>query len=212
MLSRIAPAALATALITLVPAIVFAEQADPATVGRGQREASAPKLENSFEVAASIGYGADLSESINRWGLGVGGALGYNIERFYVGARFVYQFGDTYWVTPSDAPPTKVDAALREIVAEVGYDFPIYDALTLRPSLLVGFAHYDVIDAVIHFDSSSLNAPGRSTDRWMVSPGLTAIYDLADKVFVGVDLRLSVVNFSESILGFVAFANVGLRI
>jgi hypothetical protein len=156
------------------------------------------------------GYGSDTSESNNRWGFGLGARAGYNFERLYVGARFVYHFGDSYLVKVSDARTVERDMSIWELGAEVGYDIPLSDELRLRPSMLLGIARYLVISAFLA--SAALAATAPPNYDWLISPGLAVAYDIGDNAFIGADVRVPIVGLEYSIIGITAYGSIGVRI
>lgn len=156
-----------------------------------------------------IGFGTDLGEDFNPWGLGVGLRGGYNLERWYFGGRFIYQFGTTVEQVSAGLNTVEVDFNLWELSAEAGYDFPLQEKLTLRPSLLLGIV--SVIrstDAAVFGGSRSASA---SDVKLLISPGASLFYDITPEVFIGGDVRLPFVAGGGSIFGFVIYANGGLH-
>jgi len=156
-----------------------------------------------------IGFGTDLGEDFNPWGLGIGVRGGYSLERWYFGGRFIYQFGTTAEQVSAGLNTVEIDFNLWELSAEAGYDFPLEEKLTLRPSLLLGIVSLiSSTDAAVFGGSGSASA---SDVKLLISPGASLLYDITPDVFIGGDVRLPFVAGGGSIFGFVIYANGGLH-
>jgi hypothetical protein len=170
---------------------------------------SAPTLAKPFSAGLLLGFGTDLGKDFNPWGLGIGVRGGYNLDRLYLGGRFVYHLGSSAEQLSAGLNTIEVDFNLWELSAEVGYDFPVADKLTFRPSLDVGIVSLmSSTDAAVFGASASASA---SDVKLVLAPGASLFYDINPDIFIGGDLRLPLVVGGGSIFGFVIYANGGLH-
>jgi hypothetical protein len=161
-----------------------------------------------FSVGLLIDFGTDLTEDFNPWGLGFGLRGGYNLERLYVGVRFVYQLGNSVDVVTPGLSTLEFTYNLWELSLEGGYDFTLQDKLTLRPSLLLG-----IVSVIASSDGPVFGGEAADTSdtNLLIAPGASLLYDLTEQFFVGADVRLPVVIGGGSMLGLVFYVNGGLH-
>jgi hypothetical protein len=151
-------------------------------------ESTPSALARPLSVGLLLGYGADLRDSYNFWGLGLGVRGGYNLRKIYLGGRFVYQFG-----------ASRQDRALGGVVIrdytwhhwdlgfEAGYDLALADRLIIRPELGLGF-----VNLTSYLRNTTSNVSD-STLTVYFALGVTITYDLTADFFLGGDSRLQIV-------------------
>jgi hypothetical protein len=134
-----------------------------------------------------LGYGVDLGNTHNFWGLGLGLRAGYNLRRIYLGGRFVYQFG-------SSSEDVALGVVIRrftwrhfDLGFEGGYDLTPIERLTIRPELGLGFVNLTSYSRYTASDTS------KSTLEPYFALGATVTYDVTPDFFVGGDTRLQIV-------------------
>jgi hypothetical protein len=185
-------------LLWAAPAVVRAQESESTTV-----------VAKPISAGLLLGFGTDLGEDFNPWGLGVGVRGGYNLERLYLGGRFVYQFGSAVDRVSAGLNSIEVSYNLWELSAEGGYDFPVDDKLTVRPSLVLGIVNLiSSADAVVF---GSAGYASGSDVKLLLSPGASLLYDINPDIFIGGDLRLPLVVGGGSVFGLVIYANGGLH-
>jgi hypothetical protein len=179
------------------------------SVARAQPSESTTVVAKPISLGLLLGFGTDLGEDFNPWGLGIGVRGGYNLERLYLGGRFVYQFGSTVAQVSAGLNSIDVSYNLWELSAEAGYDFPVDDQLTVRPSLVLG-----IVSVISSTDAVVFGASGDSSGsdvKLLLSPGVSLLYDINPDIFIGGDLRLPLVVGGGSIFGLAIYANGGLH-
>ncbi|HET6339151.1 MAG TPA: outer membrane beta-barrel protein [Polyangiales bacterium] len=187
-------AAVVICSVLVVPSFVRAEEEMTTAVAK------------PISVGLLIGFGTDLGDEFNPWGLGFGIQGGYNLERLYLGARFAYHIGSSF--ESGDVGGTvEASVSLWEFSAELGYDFPFEEKLTFRPSLLVGIA-----TVVTSSDAPLFGESVSGSDvNLLLSPGASLLYDINPDIFIGGDVRLPFVAGGGTMFGFVIYANGGLH-
>jgi hypothetical protein len=183
-----------------VPAFAHAQESDPVVSAKGP--------EKPFSAGLLIDYGTDFGEDPNPWGFGFGLRGGYSLDRMYFGIRFLYQLGSSIDVVGSGLNTIEISYNLWEFSLEGGYDFPLQDKLTLRPSLLLGVANLISSSDDIVFGGEAVSG---SDLKLLISPGASILYDLTPEIFIGADLRLPLVIGGGSIVGLVLYANGGIH-
>lgn len=184
--------------IAAAPSLVCAQESESTTV-----------VAKPISAGLLLGYGTDLGEDFNPWGLGIGVWGGYNLERLYLGGRFVYHFGSSVDQISAGLNTIEVSFNLWEFSAEAGYDFPVDDNLTVRPSLVLGIVNLiSSTDAPVFGGSGSASA---SDVKLLLSPGASLLYDIDSDIFIAGDLRLPLVVGGGSIFGLVIYASGGLH-
>jgi opacity protein-like surface antigen len=184
-------------LLLALPAVVRAEET--------MTTASAKPI----SAGLLLGFGTDLGDDPNPWGLGFGLRGGYNLDRLYLGARFVFHLGTSYEAVSPGLNTIEIDFNLWELSVEGGYDFPINDKITIRPSLVLGIVNVmSSTDAAVF----GVSASGSGSDtNLLLSPGASILYDINPDIFIGGDLRLPIVIGGGSLVGLVLYANGGLH-
>lgn len=149
-----------------------------------------------WSVAPLLGYGT------GRLNFGMGARAGYTFETpFYVGATFMYHFGDDGFATGQGV--TDSSRSFYYPAGEVGYDVGIGPVL-VRPYAA----------AAILFNRTSITTNGVSNSvtnsELIIYPGVTAQYILPKTpVFVGGDMR-AVLPLEGEAASFSLFATAGL--
>ena len=148
-----------------------------------------------ISVGLLLGYGISLEDGPNPWGLGFGLRGGYNIDAIYLGARFVYYLGDSEGEGPAEATFN-----IWELGIEGGYDVSAGPAI-IRPGLGLGIANISV--------DSPLGSGSES--EFFIAPGVSALFDVSENIFVGADVRFKIVLAEETVKALTLFANGGMR-
>ncbi len=158
---------------------------------------------NPLSAALLLGMGFSVetgSNDVNPWGFGLGLRGGYNLNDFFLGARFVYHLGETVQVTRFGTTGNQrmedVTANLLQFGVEAGYDIHAGSTVVLRPQFGIGFA---VVSA--ERDQTSV----------FIAPGLSVLFEVSPKFFLGVEGQYQLVATEISISGIVALANIGMR-
>jgi hypothetical protein len=198
--ARVAFVALALASLAVAPSFASAQESGLEIGTKGPAK--------PFSAGVLLDFGTDLGEDSNPWGLGFGVKGGYNLERLYLGVRFVYQLGSSADVTTPGLNTLEFTYNLWELSLEGGYDFTLRDKLTLRPSLLLGIVNLIVSSDGPVFGGESADA---SDTKLLIAPGASLLYDLTDQFFVGGDLRLPLLIGGGSLVGLVFYVNGGLH-
>jgi hypothetical protein len=152
----------------------------------------APK--KPISIGLLLGYGISLEDGGNPWGFGFGVRGGYNIDAIYLGARFAYYLGED-------------SVNIWELGIEGGYDFSVSDKFIVRPGLGLGIANVTVdLPEILGFGGGSA-----SESKFFIAPGVSALYDVTDSVFLGIDARFKLVMSDPTVKAITLFANGGLR-
>jgi hypothetical protein len=198
---------MAVALIGIASS-ALAQDANPEAGEGGEVTATAPDASGDgsaapetgpakpISAALLLGYGISLESGGNLWGLGFGLRGGYNLDKIYLGARFVYYLGES-----QSTPLGDVSVNVWELGIEGGYDVPAGPA-TIRPELGLGLAF------------ASFSAPGggsTSDGNFFIAPGAAALFDVSDNMFVGADARFQIVFGNSTAKALVLLATFGLR-
>ncbi len=199
-MSRLVGFVLAACAVVVVPAFVHAQESDPVASPKGPAK--------PFSAGLLLDFGTDLGEDFNPWGFGFGVRGGYSLDRIYLGIRFVYQLGSSNDVATSGLNIIEITYNLWEFSAEGGYDFPLQDKLTLRPSVLLGVANIISSSDDVVFGGEAVSG---SDANLLISPGASIFYDVTPEIFIGGDLRLPLVIGGGSTLGLVIYANGGIH-
>jgi opacity protein-like surface antigen len=164
----------------------------------GDDGSAAPATGTAKPISLGLfaGYGISLEDGQNPWGVGLGLRGGYNLDQIYLGARFIYYLGES-----TSTPLGDASVNLWELGLEVGYDLPA-GGLTIRPALGLGL------------DNVSVDAGFGSASKayFYLAPGASALFDISDNMFLGVDARLQLVFADpDMIKSIVLLATFGLR-
>jgi hypothetical protein len=172
--------------------------------------AESPSTPSAFARPTSIGlllgYGFDLGNDNNYWGLGLGVRAGYNARKIYLGGRFVYQFGST-----------QEDRALGVVLRnfawhhwdlgfEAGYDLSPMDRLIVRPEVGLGFANFTT-----YFKNTMMETTNSILAVYLAL-GATVTYDVTPDFFLGGDSRLQIVLGEASTQAFTFLLHGGMRL
>jgi hypothetical protein len=163
-------------------------------------DAGGPK--KPISASLLLGYGVGLQSGGNPWGLGFGLRGGYNLDKIYLGARFVYYLGKSVTVPNPFGTPVSVTANIWELGVEGGYDVDAAQGLVVRPLVGLGIANSGV---------SGTGISGASSTDLYIAPGAALLYDVSDSFFVGVDARLQLVFASSLGKSLIFLANGGMR-
>ena len=175
-----------------------AGEASGGDASTGDDGSAAPATGTAKPISLGLfaGYGISLEDGQNPWGLGLGLRGGYNLDQIYLGARFIYYLGES-----TSTPVGDASFNLWELGLEIGYDVPA-GGLTIRPALGLGL---DDVTVDAGFGS-------RSKAYFYLAPGASALFDISDNMFVGVDARLQLVFADpDMIKSIVLLATFGLR-
>jgi len=154
-------------------------------------------------VGASAGLlvGNGFKDGYN-FGLGARGGVTLPMN-VYVGGTFLYHLGTTKSTGGVD-----VTANVWFLGAEGGYDLGV-GPLTLRPYLGLGYAHLAVSSSDVCALGTCVSGVSDSDGKVALWPGATALFNLGS-LFVGADLRYTVVLDVDDGNAFGAFATAGL--
>jgi hypothetical protein len=196
----VARVALAVSCLVVVPSVVDAQESGLEIGTKGPAK--------PFSAGLLIDFGTDLGEDFNPWGLGLGVKGGYNLERLYLGVRFVYQLGNSVDVVTPGLSTLEFTYNLWELSLEAGYDFTLQEKFTLRPSLLLG-----MVSLISSADGPVFGGEAADTSdtKLLIAPGASLLYDLTEQIFVGGDVRLPLVIGGGSMIGLVFYVNGGLH-
>ncbi len=141
-----------------------------------------------------LGYGFSTdSGSGNPWGLGFGVRGGYNLDKIFLGGRFVYYLGEK-------------SVNIWELGLEGGYDVAVADKLTVRPGIGLGLANISTPSVTI----LGTTVGGGETDAYIALGG-SLLYDVAPDIFVGVDLRYQHIFVTGGANALTLLATGGMR-
>jgi hypothetical protein len=170
--------------------------------------ASSTERPLSMGVLFGAGFSFDhLTGSVNPMGFGLGVRAGYNLNKLFLGGRFMYYVGDA-----SDLPTGRLAMKSWLLAAEGGYDLEL-GCLVLRPGLALGIASR-IIDGPPSFNGGNLGyIPGSASNTQVglyLAPGASLILPI-DAFFVGADARLHLVLGDRVSGGLELLANAGMR-
>lgn len=154
--------------------------------------------EKKISVGLLLGYGIDLESGPNAYGLGFGVRGGYNLDKIFLGARFVYYLGSSSW-------------NIWEFGIEGGYDLSVGDKLIIRPGLGLGLASLTVSYPSTTIAGITVGGGSASSTEFYIAPGASLLYDVSDSMFLGAEARLEVILGSSSYKGLILLANAGMR-
>ncbi len=166
-------------------------------VGDGEVGGDGPA--KPVSVGLLLGYGISLEDGPNFWGLGFGLRGGYNIDEIFLGARFVYYLGESEENAGGEATMNAWELGL-----ELGYDVDVGGAI-IRPALGLGLENIavDVDAGPVSFSDSEMN--------FYLAPGASALFDVSDDVFLGVEARFKFVFAEEVAKGIILLGTGGMR-
>jgi hypothetical protein len=165
-----------------------------------------PGPEKKISVGLLLGYGISFEDQ-NGWGVGLGVRGGYNLNQIFLGARFVYQLGETYEAGFGGVTLAEATINLWEIGVEGGYDLLVAEKLTIRPEVGLGIATREA--------SSGGELLGElvsgSTTNPYLALGASGLYDLTSEFFLGLDARIQLILGDGSPAALVLLINGGMR-
>ncbi len=157
--------------------------ATPATDAHAGSGDTAAPVKEPIRIDALLGY---VSDNLNA-GIGVRGGKVIT-QRLYIGGTFVYQFG-TSQTYGTNIETTNVSTSLFYLGPEVGWDFLLAPAFTLRAYGGLGFASFNY--SVTYSNKAFGQNTSGGDSRLLFWPGVTALYDIPGTTFmVGGDARL----------------------
>ena len=181
------------------------ETGEVGTEGAGDASALPPAEDTGvakpISVSLLLGYGVSLEDGGNPWGFGLGLRGGYNLDAIYLGARFVYYFGESESVTVPFAGTIETSINIWELGVEGGYDIDA-GGITIRPGLGLGLAS-------VNADAGGMSA---SESYFFIAPGVSALFDVTDSIFVGADVRFQLIfGDPDTVKGIPLLVNGGMR-
>lgn len=162
--------------------------------------AAAQGSDSPISAGALLGYGLDLEpERTNPWGFGLGVNAGYTLDiQVYLGARFVYYFGED-------------DANVWEFGAEPGYAIEL-GQLTIRPEFGVGILRSGSIGPSTATGGVTTMGASTSAVDLFIAPGGALLYDVSGGIFLGLSARLQFVFADpDTLKALLLLANGGVR-
>lgn len=165
-----------------------------------------PGPEKKISVGLLLGYGISFEDQ-NGWGVGLGVRGGYNLNQIFVGARFVYQLGETYEAGFGGVTLAEATINLWEAGLEGGYDLLVADKLTIRPEIGLGIA---TRMASSEGDLLGELVSGSTTNPYLAL-GASGLYDLTQEFFLGLDARIQLILGDGSPAALVLLINGGMR-
>ena len=180
---------------------------------------SEPAAEDSGESAsmrvslgALVGAGFALDDTVgnvNAEGFGIGAQAGINLDKIFLGARFLYYLGDT-----SALPTGDLSMNTWLVAAEGGYDFDL-SALILRPSLALGLITR-IVDQPPMFTSPAtggfIGGSGGNAPQFAfyAAPGASLLLPIS-MLYVGVDARVPFAIGNRTYVAMDFLGMIGLR-
>jgi hypothetical protein len=165
-----------------------------------------PGPEKKISVGLLLGYGISFEDQ-NGWGVGLGVRGGYNLNQIFLGARFVYQLGETYEAGFGGITLAEATINLWEVGVEGGYDLLVAEKLTIRPEVGLGIA-----TRVASSGGELLGelVSGTTTNPYLAL-GASGLYDLTSEFFLGLDARIQLILGDGSPAALVLLINGGMR-
>jgi hypothetical protein len=169
-----------------------------------------PRKRHPVSAALLVGYGATLDDgasprtSGNGFGVGFGATFGYDLSLFYFGTRFMFFLGGA-----SDVGAVVVSRKQTTLGLEAGLAFTLA-RLTLRPEVGFGLAIEAAERGIIDANGTVATEDDSSEDLY-VAPGIAALYDLGDSVFVGLDAQVPLIITDATMIGLTVLGSAGLR-
>jgi hypothetical protein len=189
MIRNLTAAALSSSFLFFASPSAFAQDANgPSATANVSASTGSSSSGPAHPVSIGIllGYGINniapsgASDSFNIYGFGIGVRAGYTLPfRLYLGGMFTYNLGFS-----RDTLVGSVTGRIMPLGVEAGYDLEL-ELLTIRPylGLGVGLAGGD-----LKLDASN------GTTKFALWPGVLAMYNITDQLFVGLDLRYTIVT------------------
>jgi opacity protein-like surface antigen len=156
-------------------------------------------VEKPISVGLLLGYGISLEDGANPWGLGFGVRGGYNLDAIFLGARFVYYLGESQEASVFGMN-FESSFNIWELGIEGGYDIDV-GGVVVRPGLGLGLANLSV-------DAGGVSA---SETEFYLAPGVSALFDVSENIFLGAEARFKLVMADETVKGLILLANGGMR-
>jgi hypothetical protein len=209
---RLRVLALAAAVLPLLAAASsVAAQVEPEAITEAGDGPAVPAARGGRPISLGLllGGGVALGEDANPWGFGFGVRGGYNLGPWFFGGRFVYHVGSSIDVTTSGLSTAEVSYSLWELSGEAGYDVVLAPKLVLRPSVGLGLLSV-ISSADLPLFAGSLESEGTNT-HLLLAFGASALYDITDMWFAGLDLRFPIGLGGDSVVGLTFYGNGGVR-
>jgi hypothetical protein len=151
-----------------------------------------PKL-ITVALLGGYGYALEAPSDVNPFGAGFGVRGGYNLDAFYLGARFMIFLGDSEQIEGVEVSANSITIGL-----EAGYDIGLFDDfLVVRPEL--GFGLFSASIEAMAVSGGSQVPIDESSEDLYIAPGLALLMRISDRVFVGVDGQLPII-FDDDIV------------
>jgi len=211
LLPRLRVLALAAAVLPLVAAASSAAaQVEPESITESGDGPAVPAARGGRPISLGLLLGAGVAfQDANPWGFGFGVRGGYNLGPWFFGGRFVYHVGSSTEVTTDGLSTAEISYSLWELSGEAGYDFLLAPKLVVRPN--VGLGVLSVISSAdVPLFGGSLESEGTNT-HLLLAFGASALYDITDMWFAGLDLRFPIGLGGDSVVGLTFYANGGVR-
>jgi opacity protein-like surface antigen len=172
------------------------------TGGTGWNEGTGPA--KKISIGLLLGYGVAF-EDFNPYGFGLGIRGGYNLRQIYLGARFVYNVGNSEDVDTGNLTVAEVSYSLWDLGLEAGYDLALAPNITVRPEVGLGLAGLSIESEYLLADADD------STTNFYFALGGTGLYDIRPNIFVGLDVRFQFVFADDLLAGMTFLINGGMR-
>jgi len=158
--------------------------------------------EKPISLGLLLGYGVSLEDGANPLGLGFGIRGGYNLDKIFLGARFVYYLGESENIPDTSLLGTSGEISFNmwDFGIEGGYDVDA-GGLTVRPGLGLGIANL-----IVDFGGVS-----DSSGKVYLAPGVSLLADVSDAFFVGGDVRFQIIFADDTVKALTFLANAGMR-
>ena len=159
----------------------------------------------SVALLGGYGYALEAPSDVNPFGVGFGVRGGYNLEGFYLGARFMFFIGDAEAIAGVEVSANSITLGL-----EAGYDIGMFgDFLVLRPEL--GFGLFSAsIEATTEQGGGQVPIDESSEDLY-VAPGFVLLARVSERVFIGADVQLPIIFDDEIVLEGTLLGTAGMR-
>jgi len=157
-------------------------------------------------LLGGYGYALQAPSDVNPFGIGFGVRGGYNLDAFYLGARFMFFLGDSEGIAD-----VEVSANSMTLGLEGGYDIGLFgDSLVLRPEL--GFGLFSASIEAMSEQSGGAQVPiDESSEDLYVAPGFALLVRLSERVFIGVDTQLPIIFDDDIVVEVTVLGTAGMR-
>ncbi|MFN8359977.1 MAG: hypothetical protein U0264_08680 [Candidatus Kapaibacterium sp.] len=167
---------------------------------------SAGLVEATYHTGMSAGllFGCSFHAGAD---FGTGLRLGCTMNRLYFGGSFLYHWGSE-WTENTSTSLTISNRSGYSVTGELGYDIMLGKAAIVRPYVAIGVTAFventenkkEILDTTdILF---SVYSDRQSTHYLLVSPGLQVQFPVTRDVFIGGDVRYSILSNRNNWSGF----------